>query len=236
MDLVTGEWILLCDSDDTLVQGAIQNLSGRITDDVDCIVAGYNEANTEGDITYTPGKNYKLRLTYSEALLDLYKPKYLKYNGFLWNRLIRASVVRLNHLRFKENIHYREDCLFITELICCSKKDLVYISTPVYNYYINPNGAMFSLSKGFPYKFLTELDSRNLSNTIVRKSTSIRDYKLRYKSAVSVIEGYDWIISLMDKFAVDERHKREELLERTKRSVSGAFYLLYRLKIQRTLV
>lgn len=237
LELVTGEWLLFCDSDDTLVENAIQNLSEHITYDVDCIVAGYNEVNVEGDIIYTSSSNYKQRLTYSESLLDIYKPMYLKYNGFLWNRLIRASVVHSNHLRFKEDIYYREDGLFLTELICCSKKDLLYISTPVYNYYTNPSGAMFSLSKGFSYKFLSELDSRILSNNVVRKSTSIFDYKLRYKAAASVIEGYDWIISLMNKFAVEDNIKREDLLKRTKYSVSPEFYMIYRLykKIQRLL-
>lgn len=237
LELITGEWIFFCDSDDTLVENAIQILSEHITDDVDCIVAGYNEVNIEGEIIYTPSIDYKQRLAYSESLLDIYKPRYLRYNGFLWNRLIRASVVHSNHLRFKEDIYYREDGLFIIEYICCSKKDLVYISSPVYNYYINPNGAMFSLSKGFTNKFWTELDSRILSNRIVRKSTRVIDYKLRYKAAASVIEGYDWIISLMNKFTVEDQTKREDLLKKTKHSVSCVFYMIYRMykKLQRIL-
>lgn len=238
LDLVTGEWMLFCDSDDTLVVNAIQHLTEQITDDVDCIVAGYYEVNSKGDVVYSPSIDYKLRLSYSEALLDIYQPKYLKYNGFLWNRLIRTSLVHSHNLTFKENIHYREDGLFITELICYSKKDILYISTPVYNYYTNPNGAMSHLDKGFTHKFLTELDSRILSNKLIKKYVSGFDCKLRYKAAASVIEGYDWIIFLMDKFAVDEQHTREELLQRTKHSVSCLFYMLYRVfkNIQRHLV
>lgn len=225
----SGEWIAFCDSDDTMPLNAIETLVAKITDGVDCIVAGYRELDINGEILYTTNEGLNTSLDFKTSLMDLYIPRYFKYNGFLVNRLFRSSIIREFNLRLCENIYYREDGLFITEYLCHSKKNLVYISTPVYNYYMNPSSAMMTLGSKFTDKFLTELDSRILSKNAIRDVISLRHYKLRYKASSYVIEGYDWIISLMDKYSYHDVKQRNALHKKTIESVSAPFYYFYRI-------
>ena len=227
---IKGDWVYFCDSDDTLLEDTIQNLITRTKTDIDCVVGGYNELDINGGIKYTSSKtDYEISLDFKEGLLDIYCPKYLNYNGFLWNRLFRSDVIQSHNLRFREDIHYREDGLFIIEFLCASGKKLIYFSSPVYNYYKNPTGAMMTLGYDFPEKFITELDSRVLSNTIISKATGINSYKLRYKAKASIIEGYDWIISLMDNYSYHHIQQRSTLYKKTIESVSVPFYYFYRI-------
>lgn len=230
LECATGDWVLFCDSDDTLFgNNALYNLISEVSPNVDCIVGGYNELSINGDICYSSNTfNYRYTLDFSKGLLELYYPKHLKYNGYLWNRLFRTSVIKSNNLKFHEDIHYREDGLFITEFLCASRNNIVYISTPVYNYYLNPMGAMMGLKNNFSCKFISELDSRILSYKSIRKVTSIRYFRLRYKSQASVIDGYDWIIELMDKYSYNNDIKKKELYDKTINTVSLPFYYMFR--------
>lgn len=235
LNMVSGDWLTFCDSDDTLPLNAIEVLVAKTNGIFDCVVGGYRELNFKGEILYETAGVDEVIIDSKSALMDLYVPIYFKYNGYLVNRLFKMAIIKEMRLQFNENIHYREDGLFITEFLCFSKKNLCYTSTPVYNYYMNPSSAMMTLEHTFPSKFLTELDSRIFSEVAIRKSYSIFDYKLRYWARKSVIEGYDWIISLMDKHLYYDKDVRNGLCRKMINSVTLPFYILFRLykKIRR---
>lgn len=238
LSYVKGDWVFFCDSDDTLPDDSILNMMAKTSQDVDCVVGGYNEIDINNAITYSSSvKSYELPISFKDGLFDIYSPKYLKYNGFLWNRLFRAAVIRSHNLRFNEDIHYREDGLFIIEFLCASRKDINCFSTPVYNYHINPMGAMMTLGQSFPEKFITELDSRILSNASIKEVSGICAYRLRLKAKASVIEGYDWIISLMGKYSYQNDEKKQEMYKKTIHAVSRPFYYIFRMyKLIRRLI
>ena len=200
----------------------------RANDEVDCVVGGYRELDLDGSIIYSLEQDFYDALDYKSALLDLYLPSYWKFNGFLWNRLFRRSIIVDNNLKFKEGIFYREDGLFITEFLCCSKKPVVYILNAVYNYYINPVGAMGTVRLRCADKFLTELDSRILSLQTILRETTLFDFKLRYKAFSSVIDAGDCISSLIREYAPTEMDKLKTIYRKVIDNVSYPLYYIYR--------
>ena len=86
----------------------------------------------------------------------MYNPKIFPYQGYLWNKLFRADIIKNNHLLFDEDIYFNEDRLFITKYLCYCNGSIIYSSRPVYKYFERDCGAMASLKKGFNKKYLTD--------------------------------------------------------------------------------
>ena len=117
-----GKWVYFVDSDDTLFDDCLETLLMHTSDDIDCSVGGYMDIYENKAV----GVSTEIikRWNYKTALLDFYKPVYFRFNGYLWNRLFRHSIIKENNIYFHENIYFKEDGLFIVEFICKSKKDL----------------------------------------------------------------------------------------------------------------
>ena len=63
------------------------------------------------------------------------------YYGVLWNKIFRGDIIRQHDLRFTSGLHWGEDCVFVMQYLEHAER-MSYITTPVYDYFRNPNGAV----------------------------------------------------------------------------------------------
>ena len=63
------------------------------------------------------------------------------YYGVLWNKIFRGDIIRQHDLRFTSGLHWGEDFVFVMQYLEYAER-MSYITTPVYDYFRNPNGAV----------------------------------------------------------------------------------------------
>ena len=170
---IKGVWFSFVDADDIIYKDALLHYISHISEDVDIVSGYYNilDANGEGaprDIK----KKISKRITFEDALKHMFAPFDGIYNGYLWTRLFRTSVLREFNLSFNEKIHIKEDSLFIVEYICHSRKDVFFTSELVYGYIQSESSVMKSLKKKFNPKYLTDIDACVLMNKAIREVSS----------------------------------------------------------------
>lgn len=59
----------------------------------------------------------------------------VKYDGYLWNKIFRRSLISEHNLKFKENITVWEDLLFVLEYLACSTSVIISESRLYYYRY-----------------------------------------------------------------------------------------------------
>lgn len=162
-----GQWIYFCDPDDYLNSDTLGTLVEGIGNRVDLILAGYSKTGLECvEANIIPDSGMFDR---DIALEKYFESGGNKVQGFIWNRLFRKEIIDAWNLRFNEDIHYKEDGLFIIQYMCRMRNGIHSIATPVYNYVIHPDSAMGIAATTVTPKFLTNLDARILTLQEIRK-------------------------------------------------------------------
>ena len=163
IDNATGEWIYFVDADDLLYDYTLEAFVNRISSNIDSVCGGYVriEEKNGGIIQYSSSRNYEVQVEREDALIDFYEHSYGDlFNGYLWNRLLKADIIKSNNLKFKEDVYIKEDGLFLVEFFCKSYRFHSYTSLPLYKYRINYEGAMKKNDKSFNKKTLSNLYAR----------------------------------------------------------------------------
>lgn len=152
-----GEWITFLDADDRLKNNALEYYADHVNENIDMVMAGYVSLDDESNVIFEPQTHEDVLLDKEQALTMMYKPMWFPYQGYLWNKCYRKSLIDAHHLRFDERIFFNEDRLFVTQYICHASGKIVYSSKVVYDYFVRRNSAMASLSKGYNLKFITDI-------------------------------------------------------------------------------
>lgn len=154
-----GEWIYFPDSDDIIVENAFETMIKMVSDSVDYVICGYEVYDEDGNCTYAITERNQRVITREDALMEMFAPTDYRYQGYLWNKLFRASIIKDNNLRFVKGIKFNEDRLYDVEYLCRIKGNVAYSTTPVYHYIERSNSAMASLTQRFNPYYLTDLDA-----------------------------------------------------------------------------
>ncbi len=152
-----GEWIYFADSDDIVLEHAFENMMHHISNYVDYVIGGYKVYNEEEDCVYKVEKERNVLITKKEAIMEMFAPIDYRYQGYLWNKLFKLSVIRAFSLSFKPNIKFNEDRLFNVEYLCKITGKVYYSTIPIYKYYERSTSAMSSLLQRFNPHFITDL-------------------------------------------------------------------------------
>lgn len=172
LDNAKGEWMFFSDADDILELAAFQLLISKAeSNSVDLVMAGYRiyqDDILQNGICLESDKI----LSRDEALTEMYQPADYPYQGYLWCKLFRRSVIADNHLRYNEQLYFNEDRLFIVQFLCHSQRLVSYTTRVVYNYIVRETGAMASLQKRYNKKFATDFDAYVLMREIIYKYTA----------------------------------------------------------------
>lgn len=170
-----GEWIYFPDSDDIVVENAFDMMMRMASDGVDYVICGYEVYDEDGICTYAILERKQRVIMRDDALMEMFAPTDYRYQGYLWNKLFRASIIKDNNLRFVKGMKFNEDRLYDVEYLCHIKGNVAYTTTPVYQYVERSNSAMASLTQRFNPYFLTDLDA------FVKMGEALRKHHLGWK-------------------------------------------------------
>ena len=157
LDRIEGEWVYFCDADDILFHDTLETLSMHYNENVDSTMGGYIRINEQGNILEKNNIYKKKYLTIEETLEDFYDPEFKMFNGYIWNRLFRKSIIENHHLRFREDIFIKEDGLFLIQYLCKCNNGTYYNTKPIYKYIEHSSSAMNSKLKKVNKEFISRL-------------------------------------------------------------------------------
>lgn len=219
-----GEWIYFVDSDDMLYPNALSLFDEMTENSVDAIMAGYTVSPEYYDRIILK----HIQFTYSiksirDGLMEMYKPTDFPYQGYLWCKLFKKTIIEEYSLKFNEAIYFNEDRLFIVEYLCKCTNPIVYTTVPVYSYVNRSTGAMNSLQKTYNPKYITDFDAYFMMYDIIKDYT--KDNQLITCAKEGIILSFQQNMRLMEKFNKFERESYEHM--RSKMSaISGGKMLL----------
>lgn len=156
IDNAIGEWIWFMDADDEVDTTTLRNLSPNLDKGYDCIMFGFERI--EKKIHNHQDVNPKvITLNPIEAIKCMYSPLVFSYEGYVWAKLFKTSIINDNNIYFDESIKYNEDRLFCIIYFLHIKSPVLYDTRQYYRYYINENSAMSIAINTFNPDFLTDL-------------------------------------------------------------------------------
>lgn len=141
-----GEWIYFPDSDDIVIENALEIMMKMCVEDIDYVMCGYEVYDENGSCSYTIPERQERVISREDALMEMFASTDYHYQGYLWNKLFKASIIRDNNLRFVKGIKFNEDRLYNVEYLCCIKGNVAYTTVPVYHYVERSSSAMASLN------------------------------------------------------------------------------------------
>lgn len=191
IDIAKGEYICFVDGDDIIAPTFLQDLYEAMGE-ADSSMGGFRTfglPDKPGRIVTLESKRID---TLEENLYRFYDIQNTLAFRYLWNRMFKTDLIHRYHLRFHEDIYYKEDGLFVVQYLCKTNGLIGICEHIVYNYRRVPNGAIGSIATGFNEKLLTnltahiliiqELKNRRISDAILsiatRQITSVANWLL----------------------------------------------------------
>lgn len=165
-----GEWIYFPDSDDIVVENALEIMMKMCVEDIDYVICGYEVYDEDGNCSYTIPERQERVISREDALMEMFASTDYRYQGYLWNKLFRASIIRDNNSRFVKGIKFNEDRLYNVEYLCRIKGNVAYTTVPVYHYVERSSSAMASLNQRFNPAFITDLEAFVKMGDVLRTS------------------------------------------------------------------
>ncbi len=165
LDVVLGEWITFCDSDDFVDPDWLENFVAGGLDKYSLIVQSFstyhpfalsadNHVNSNG---FRPVRIKEGVFTTEEAIGLMREVKTL---GYTWCKLFKASVIERHNLRFQEGITFREDDLFVIEYMSLvSGEKVLFTDKAAYKYYM-PDWSKYNDMKGFAIQTMKVLSEK----------------------------------------------------------------------------
>ena len=145
LDHANGEYVVFVDSDDRLPTSSLRSRVELVYDS-DMLIASYNTINDNNMVTSTMPLCICDEWSKDDAIEKLFINSEIGYQGYLWNKIFRKSIIISNQIRFVDEISYNEDRLFVLQyLINCTRIRLS--NTMVYYYRENDNGAIGNLKR-----------------------------------------------------------------------------------------
>ncbi len=182
LDNVTGQYVLFVDADDMLYPNALGVLKQKLdTSDVNIDLIQFS-LNNEYNIYETDDK-------FSDILNSIDYVQAGTMNVCIGGSLFKNDIIKINHLRFNEQIKYAEDQLFIFDYLKYSKSN-IRINDILYFYRINSSSAVRNMNCEDVIKSIKILDdykrTNELSGNILGNQILAFIYYLAIKSTTPV--------------------------------------------------
>ena len=170
IDKASGDYICFVDADDIIEYNYLDILYNALQGKADCSVGGFKYINVtkEKEIIVLPLKDEIKNL--NDSILDFLDYEKNDWQRYLWNRLFKISTIKKNNLRFREDIFYKEDGLFLIDFLCHSNGLVGYANKIIYYYRQNFDSALGNLKKNFNKKVFTNIESHLLIIDKLKKS------------------------------------------------------------------
>lgn len=168
LGLAKGGYICFVDADDQIAPTYLEDLYNAIGENVDSSMGGFKKVDllSNENCIVIPKKKIE---TLEENLIEFYTAGPTDWQRYLWNRMFKASIIIQNHLRFREDIFYKEDGLFVVQYLCASKGNVGCVDKVLYYYFRNSSGAMSKTWHRFDERILTNLEAHRLMIEEIKK-------------------------------------------------------------------
>lgn len=200
LDEAKGEWICFVDADDTIPADALETYVNAIFDDTDLVMSKYQTKDEEGTLIVDYKKYTDRVFAQQEFLQEMYEMKKQEYQGFIWNKCFRRSLIMEHHLRFNESIYFNEDRLFVVQFVCASNKHVVYKDHLTYNYVERSTSAFQSIKRKYNAKFVTDFDANVLMKEAIDRLPFA--HELRPLALWGISHSFEWNVNLMIQHGV----------------------------------
>ena len=182
----SGSYVLFLDSDDTLVDGALQTIADEIDrHPCDMLIFGFRIINVSGgtDFLYTYPETYLTQKSdLTEHFGSLYQSNLLNQ---VWNKAYRTAFLQESGCKFSD-YRYGEDRLFVFDLL--PRSESVYITDAcLYNYFIRSKESL--VTKFYDKKFeVCNLFDRSIRSFIadyaITDETSLQEINYMYLKSI----------------------------------------------------
>ena len=216
---------MFVDSDDLLPSDALKYLIESTNSDIDMSLGGFCKFNDQHSVleTIRPCAS----IISPETCIDWFVTP-VQRNGdwqrYIWNRLFRLSIINFHSIRFRENIHYKEDGLFLIQYLTRCTNKVACTTEIVYLYRQVSNSAMGKLNTSYNEHLLSVIDAHGgIYRQLVISGISkyIRNRELKH-----LFDNYYWILDIMQKSESDTRTNKR-LLRSSIIKNGGVFNYLY---------
>ncbi len=190
----TGEYICFVDADDQIAPTYLDDLYQAMDSGADCSMGGFKRidllSNEECEVV--PKKKME---TLEENLFGFYDANPKDWQRYMVNRMFKKCIIQQNNLRFREDIYYKEDGLFLIQYLCASNGMVGCVDKVLYYYYRNATGAMSKTWHTFDEKIITNLEAHRLIiKEIERKKLS---EEILQKAKNQAKAACIWILKMM---------------------------------------
>ena len=190
LEFAKGEWLSFVDADDTLPHNALSSLIA-ITQEKVSLSMGTYVVHHENGTDEKEKKEFFVQLNKTESINILFQTSKYGYQGYLWNKLFRADIVREAGLQFNEKFRFNEDRLFCVRYICVMKGITAFTSTPVYHYNKHCESVMGTANRIFNHHIFDDYESSILILEIIKQYHFPR--KTINLAQDRIIDSYDLI-------------------------------------------
>lgn len=189
-----GEFVCFVDADDKIAPTYLEDLYLAMGDQVDSTMGGFRRIDllSHEECEVVPQSKIE---TLEENLLGFYAANHKDWQRYMVNRLFRRSIIQTNNLRFKEDIYYKEDGLFLVQYLCRSNGMVGCVDKVLYYYYRNATGAMSKTWHAFDEKIITNLVAHRLMIDEIRRK-DVSEVVLS-KAIGQAKAACNWIIQMM---------------------------------------
>jgi glycosyltransferase involved in cell wall biosynthesis len=189
-----GEFVCFVDADDKIAPTYLEDLYLAMGDQVDSTMGGFCRIDllSHEECEVVPQRKIE---TLEENLLGFYAANHKDWQRYMVNRLFRRSIIQTNNLRFKEDIYYKEDGLFLVQYLCASNGMVGCVDKILYYYYRNATGAMSKTWNAFDEKIITNLVAHRLMIDEIRRK-GVSEVVLS-KAIGQAKAACNWIIQMM---------------------------------------
>lgn len=226
LDLAQGEFLCFVDGDDVVSPTYLQDLYEAM-EDADSSMGGFKTFGLPDKSGRIIVPKLKKIDTLEENLFRFYDIQNTLAQRYLWNRMFKVCIIRDCQIRFREDIYYKEDGLFVVQYLCRSNGLVGVTDSLIYNYRRTPNGAIGSVMYAFDEKLLTNLTAHDL---ILQE---LRDKKITNQTLTIAIRQAqivaNWLLSLQKYNKKRKLHCILKIEQTMKNMLGCVAYLKWRL-------
>lgn len=155
-----GDFICFVDADDQIASTYLEDLY-QAMGGADSSMCGFKKTDllSHEDCVIVPQNKIE---TLEENLSGIYAAGPTDWQRYLWNRMFKRTIIQQNKLRFREDIFYKEDGLFVVQYLCASNGYVGCVDKVLYYYFRNTTGAMSKTWNTFDKKIITNLMAHKL--------------------------------------------------------------------------
>lgn len=145
IELADSKYITFVDADDYVNEDYLESLYTQYEQSsCDLAITGYVKEDNNGEIRFN-GLGHQQMMDRPTALHDIFIS--MGFEGYLWNKLFRLSLIKQNNLFFDNSIKIAEDLLFCCKYLTFCRK--VSLNPKVtYHYVVNQNSQINSKKYG----------------------------------------------------------------------------------------